>query len=367
MICGENDRAGLMLEQDEKRNWTRGLVDGIDVIALPLRYSNHYGLLRRALIFLKFAIRSIGIALHEEYDLIFASSTPLTAGIPGIAVKLFRDKIPFIFEVRDLWPELPRALGVRNPLILAGMSLLEWLAYRAADRCVALAPGIEQGIRKRASTGKEVIMIPNGCDNHIFDPKLRSQLSLPFLKDGAFIAGFTGAHGIANGLDAVLDAAIELQQRNRADIQIILVGDGNQKERLMDRIRTEKITNVFFYPPVRKADLARITASLDCGLMILADIPEFYNGTSPNKFFDYIASGIPVICNYPGWIAELIKCNDCGIVASPRDTSSLADALIRLADDPKRCKEMGLRSRRLAEEQFDRQRLAERFVNVIER
>lgn len=367
MVCGENERAGLALARDARRNWSRGVIDGIDVIALPLRYSNRDGLFKRALLFLKFALRSVAIALREDYDLLFATSTPLTAGIPGIAVKWLRGGIPFVFEVRDLWPELPKALGVRNPIVLGGMSLLEWLSYRMADGCVALAPGIEEGIRRRSPAGRDVVMIPNGCDNDIFRPELRAPLTLSGIKPGAFVAGFAGAHGVANGLDAVLDAAAELQRRGRTDIQIVLIGDGNQKDRLVERARNELLANVLFFPPVRKGELARITASLDCGLMILADVPAFYFGTSPNKFFDYIAAGIPVVCNYPGWLAELIAKNACGAVAKPRDAASLADALARLADDPAGRRAMGSRARRLAESEFDRQLLADRFVSIIER
>ncbi len=367
MVCGQNERAGLALTRDAKRNWSRGLIDGIDVIALPLQYSNRDGLAKRALLFLKFALRSVGIALREDYDLLFATSTPLTAGIPGIAMKWLRGGVPFVFEVRDLWPELPKALGVRNPVLLGGMSLLEWLSYRTADGCVALAPGIEEGIRRRSPAGRDVVMIPNGCDNDIFRPELRAPLTLPGVKQGTFVAGFAGAHGVANGLDAVLDAAAELQRLGRTDIQIVLIGDGNQKDRLVNRAREERLANVLFFPPVRKSELAQITASLDCGLMILADVPAFYFGTSPNKFFDYIAAGIPVICNYPGWLAELIVSNRCGVIADPGKHGSLARAVAYLADNPDERREMGVRSRGVAEAEFDRQKLAERFTFLIER
>src|SRR5690606_20654079 len=114
-----------------------------------LPYSNNHGFLRRTITFLTFALRSIGLALREQYDVIFATSTPLTAGIPGIVARWLRGK-PFVFEVRDLWPELPREMGViRNPLVLTAMSLLEWLTYHSAHRLIGLAPGIVDGIIRR--------------------------------------------------------------------------------------------------------------------------------------------------------------------------------------------------------------------------
>eukprot|EP01041_Mallomonas_annulata_P031441 gene31441-53749_t len=190
------------------------------------------------------------------------------------------------------------------------MSALEWLGYRTADACIGLAPGITEGIRHRAPRDLRIVTIPNGCDLDLFTPeKRRRPLDLPGIAADDFVAGFTGAHGIANGLDAVLDAAAELKRRGRMDIRLVFIGDGNQKDRLVQRANNEGLSNCLFFPPVKKTEIARITASFDCGLQILADVPAFYRGTSPNKFFDYISSGIPVINNYPGWLAELVQGN----------------------------------------------------------
>lgn len=368
MVCGQNARGGLNLPWDAQHKWHAGLVDGIDVIALPLAYSNRASIARRTSVFLKFAWRSMGIALRTDYDVLFATSTPLTAALPGIAMKLARRGKPFVFEVRDLWPELPRALGMKNPLLLGGMSVLEWLAYRCADACVGLSPGIVEGIKRRAPKGRVIELIPNGCDLDLFKPEFRVPLNLPGVQSGDFVAGFTGAHGIANGLDAVLDAAAELKRRGRTDIKLVFIGDGNQKDRLMQRAKSEGLTNCLFLPPVKKTEIARITASFDCGLQILADVPAFYYGTSPNKFFDYISSGIPVVTNYPGWLADMITRAKCGLAVPPRNAAALADALCQLADgSPEEHLAMGVAARRLAAAKFDRAILAKRFVALLTR
>ena len=257
---------------------------------------------------------------------------------------------------------------MKNPLLLGGMSALEWLGYRTADACIGLAPGIAEGIRRRAPRDLRIVTIPNGCDLDLFTPAIRSKpLDLAGIEPGDFVAGFTGAHGIANGLDALLDAAAELLRRGRTDIKLVLIGDGNQKDRLVGRAKSEGLSNCIFFPPVKKTEIARITASFDCGLQILADVPAFYRGTSPNKFFDYISSGIPVVNNYPGWLAELIQTHGCGIATPPKDAKALADALCALADNPERCRVMGEAARRLAIEQFGRQELARQFVEQLER
>jgi glycosyltransferase involved in cell wall biosynthesis len=365
MVCGHSERSALNLPWDKARGWHRGEIDEIDVIALPLAYSNRTGLARRTWLFLSFALRGVLIALRHDYDLLFATSTPLTAAIPGIAMKLSGRGKPFVFEVRDLWPELPKALGMRNPLLLGAMSLLEWLAYRCGDACIGLAPGIVDGIRRRAPANRRVELIPNGCDLELFHPAKRTQLELPGIKPGDFVAGFTGAHGVANGLDAVLDAAAELKRRGREDIKLVLIGDGNCKDALLDRAKREGLDNCLFFPPVKKTEIARITASFDCGLQILADVPAFYRGTSPNKFFDYISSGLPVIINYPGWLADLIKARGCGVAVRPGDAEALAEALCQLARAAHECAVMGQAARRLAETEFNRETLCEEFVLLL--
>lgn len=365
VICGSHRLSGLNLPYDATRGWHRGLVDGIDVISLPLAYSNRDSLFRRGFAYVRFALRSIRLALELDCDLVFATSTPITAVIPGLAAKWLRGK-PFVFEVRDLWPELPRALGLRNPFVLGGMSLLEFLGYRSADACIGLSPGIVEGIRRRSDERLPIAMIPNGSDLETFHPAKRVRLALPGINPGDFVAGFTGAHGVANGLDALLDVAAELKRRGDIRIKLAFIGDGKEKERLATRAQELGLTNCLFFAPVPKAELGAITASLDCGLMVLKNIPAFYHGTSPNKFFDYLAAGIPVINNYPGWLAGLIRENNCGLVVPPGDAAAFADALQRLAADPAACRAMGASARTLAEKEFARPNLAATFVEYLE-
>ena len=287
------------------------------------------------------------------------------AALPGLAAKWLAGK-PFVFEVRDLWPELPRALGVRNPFLLGGMSVLEWLAYHAADTCIGLAPGIVAGIAARAPAGQTITLIPNGSDLELFHPRLRAPLTLPGLQPGDFVAGFTGAHGPANGLTALLAVAQELQRRRDQRVKLVFIGDGKEKDALRQAARQAGLTNCFFYDPVPKEQLGALTASLDCGLMVLKNIPAFYAGTSPNKFFDYAAAGIPIINNYPGWLAECITATGAGIVVPPDDPSAFADALQALAADPARCQAAGRAARALAVQRFARADLADRFVTTLE-
>lgn len=365
MVCGTYGGGETGLSSAFEGGRRSGLVDGINVVELDLAYSNSDGFLKRAWLFLKFAGRSVGIALREEYDVVFATTTPLTAGIPGVFARWLRRK-PFVFEVRDLWPELPREMGViTNPLVLGAMSVLEWVSYRSATRCVGLSPGIVDGIARLGVPRDRIALVPNGCDLDIFSVEQEGWRPAEVGPDD-LLAAFTGTHGIANGLGSVLDAAAELKRRGREDIKLVLIGQGKLKPELQARAAREGLDNVVFHAPVSKTKLAGLMAETDVGMQILANVPAFYYGTSPNKFFDYIASGLPVLNNYPGWLAQMIEGERCGFAVPPDDPVAFADALEQAAADRDALRAMGENARRLAVREFDRRILAGRFADWLE-
>lgn len=367
MVCGSSAMAKTGLSGLPANGVRRGNVDGIDVIEICLPYSNYDGFGKRAITFIKYALRSIRIAWQAEYDVLFATSTPLTAGIPGIAMRLLRPGRTFVFEVRDLWPELPKAMGViRNPLVLWAMSILEKLSYSAMHGGIALSPGIARGMAARSSPAKPIATVPNGCDLDSFRPGAPSVAPPDGFPQRGLRCVFTGAHGVANGLDAVLNAAAVLRSRGRDDIHLIFIGDGKLKPRLRQRAEAENLTNCIFLDPLPKTQLAAAMQHTDVGLMVLANVPAFYYGTSPNKFFDYISSGLPVLTNYPGWLSELINEHRCGISVPPDQPESFAEGLTRLADQPDLRRQMGINARQLAEHRFGRDRLAEQWIDFLE-
>ncbi len=364
MVCGSYDGGVTGLTMPFENGRRRGLVDGVDVVELDLAYSNSDGLFKRGLTFLKFAARSVALALTERYDLLFATTTPLTAGIPGIFARWLRGK-PFVFEVRDLWPELPKAMGViRNPLVLWAMSMLEWASYHSAHRLIGLSPGIVDGIARRGIARSRIALVPNGCDLDIFASHAKPWRPAQVHADD-LMAVFAGTHGVANGLDAVLDAAAELKRRQRDDIKLLLIGQGKLKPALQARAQREGLTNVIFHDAVNKERLSGLMAATDIGIQSLANVPAFYYGTSPNKFFDYIAAGVPVLNNYPGWLAELITQHRCGFAVPPDNPAAFADALEQAAADRIALKAMGQRGQVLAKAEFDRNLLAARWIQWV--
>ena len=364
MVCGSYGGGETGLTANFVKGVRRGNVEGIEVIEFELEYSNTQSFMARIKSFALFATKSMKLALTEKYDLIFATTTPLTAALPGIVARWFRRK-PFVFEVRDLWPELPREMGViKNPVILWAMGVLEWTAYKSANGLIGLSPGIKKGIERLNVSAQRVTMIPNGCDLGIFDNQETSWLPNG-VNESDLLVIFTGTHGVANGLDSVVDTAIRLKSLKRDDIKIMLVGQGRLKAQLIERAKEHQLSNLIFHDPVNKNRLAQLMKRADVGLQILANVPAFYYGTSPNKFFDYISAGLPVLNNYPGWLSDMITETHCGVVVPPDDDVAFANALIKLADDRTVLPSMSVAAKNLAKRQFDRNELSTQFVSWL--
>lgn len=366
MVCGSYNVGATGLQGKFINGRREGTVDGIDVIEFNLSYANTDGFMKRSWQFVKFAYQSVKLALRRDYDLLFATSTPLTASIPGIFARTFRGK-KFVFEVRDLWPELPKAMGViTNPLILGGMSILEKLSYWRADACIGLSPGIVDGIKKRSRATLPVALIPNGCDFELFE-KAEGVFQFPFEHSSdKVIVCFTGAHGLANGLHSILDAAAELKKRGEDKVIFVFVGEGAVKPELKARAQQEGLDNCVFMDAIPKKQLVNLLHAADIGLMPLANVPAFYYGTSPNKFFDYISCGLPVLNNYPGWLADMINQHKCGMAVPPDDPKALADGIQKMASDKSQLAKMSENGSKLARADFDRDNLSNQFVAFLE-
>lgn len=349
-------------------------IDGIHVVPINAAYNNPLegtgmGGYRRMAGFISFAklAEKVGRRLDRP-NVVFATHTPLTIGLPAIKLaKHFR--VPFVFEVRDLWPEALINIGaLTNPLAIWWMRRLERRLYNAADHIVALSPGMKAGIVRAGTRPEKITVIPNGCDLELFRPDNDGSAERTRLGLGdRFVAIYFGAMGRANGLGYVLDAAKILQSRGDQRIVILLHGDGGEKASLQQRAKAEALNNVVFSDLVPdKAQVARIVAASNvCMTIYSSTLRE--TGWSPNKMFDAMAAGRPILINVPGWLRETVEGNGCGLFVDPLRPETLADRLSELATDPCRCGEMGIRSRKLAERQFSREVLANHMLTVLER
>jgi glycosyltransferase involved in cell wall biosynthesis len=364
MVCGSAEASDTGLTIPFRWGCRKGVVDGINIIEFNPHYSNNQSFIRRSVSFMVFAIQGARIALFYDTDIVFATSTPLTAGIPGLVARWIRRR-RFVFEVRDLWPELPAAMGiVTNRIVLGLMRILELVSYKSAHKLIGLSPGIVDGIVQNEIPASDVVLIPNGCDLRLFENAPDSWRPDGIGEDD-FMAVYAGAHGLANGLGAILDAAAELIAAGRENIKIVIVGNGALKSFLEERAKSEHLNNCVFLEPVSKHRLAGLFSSADIGLQVLKDEPSFYYGTSPNKFFDYLASGLPVLVNYPGWVADIISANGCGFVCQPNDSKCFANALVDARSNKMALSLMRNRSSFVAETMFNRDVLANTFINIL--
>jgi glycosyltransferase involved in cell wall biosynthesis len=242
---------------------------------------------------------------------------------------------------------------------------MERKIYHAADHIIALSPGMKEGVCKQNIPEDKVTVIPNSSDLNIFKPSNDGTAHRERMGLGDRTAAiYFGAMGLANGLDYALDAAAELQRRKRDDIVIILHGEGGEKESLKKRAKAEGLDNVIFSDSVpNKTDVADIVAGCDICMTIYRATKEVT--WSPNKMFDAMAAGRPVLINVGEWLGQTVEENDCGKAVAAKDPNELADALIDLADDPAKRARQGANSRKTAEQYFDRKILAEKVQQVL--
>jgi glycosyltransferase involved in cell wall biosynthesis len=345
------------------RNGRRaGRVAGFDVVEFAIPYANAMGGVARGVAFLRYAAAAARLALRVKPDLVIASSTPLTVAVPALLARALRG-IPFIFEIRDPWPEVPRAMGLLPAPLVPLCEALANLACQQAAAVVALSDGMAETARARGADPARVLVIGNGADLDLFGPHIAPWRPAE-AEPREVLALYAGAHGRANGLGVVIEAAELLAARGERRLRFLLVGEGAEKPALMRR--AAGLPNLTFLDPMPKRDVARLFAGSQVALHILADCPAFAEWTAPNKLMDGMAAGRPVISNAPGEAARLLTEGAFGIAVAPGDAAGLAAALMTLVEDPASRAAMGSAARSLAMRQHDRRLLAARFVTLVE-
>ncbi len=345
--------------------------EGIRVIPIAAAYNdpnvgNSMNGWQRMLKFYQFArlAARVGKKLSKP-DVVFATHTPLPIGLAGLALGR-HFKVPFVFEVRDLWPDALVNVGaLNNPLAIWWLRRMAAKIYAGAEHIVALSPGIKEGIVCAGAPAEKITVIPNGSDLDLFGPDVdgsaeRKRLNLR----EKFAAVYFGAMGLANGLEYVIEAARILAERGNDRIVLVFLGSGGKRPELEQMVREHRLNNVVFSDPTPgKEHVARLVAACQVCMVIYRATRE--HSWSPNKMFDALAAGKPVLINVPGWLSETIENNQCGRSLDPHRAQTLADALEELAADPELCRQMGKNSRALAEREFAREKLADQLESVL--
>jgi glycosyltransferase involved in cell wall biosynthesis len=294
-------------------------------------------------------------------DVVVASSPSLPSAAAAAALARARGA-RFLLEVRDLWPDSAVAMGlVRDPRVIAAARRLERYCYRRADRIVALTEGIRDGVIAAGVNPAKVSLITNGIDLEVGAGAAPAAVPVP---DDAFVAMYVGAHGTYSSLETVLDAGERLQ--DDPGVRLVLVGSGDQKAGLVAEAERRGLGNVTFCDPVPKRAVPSWLARADACLLPYQD-RELFAGALPNKAFDYLGAGRPIVAAAPrGELTRLVEEAGCGVTVPPEDGAALADAVRRLAADRAAARAMGERGRAHAREHYDRAALAARFVAIVE-
>ena len=341
---------------------------GIQVHWYPVPYSNQMGFLQRVKAFFAFALAARKKAVELSGDVIFATSTPLTIALPAVPASR-KKKIPLVFEVRDLWPEMPIAIGaLNNPLLRFAAHKLEHWAYYNSAAVVALSPGMKEGVVRTGYPADRVAVIPNSSDNTEFqydaDAEARFRAERDWLGDRPLFV-YAGTFGKVNGVDYILDVAKELLHRG-SDIRILLVGQGRERDNLIDKAKSLEVhkVNVFFERALPKKQIPALLSAATMASNLVTDLPEA-RANSANKFFDTLAAGKPVFLNHGGWMHDIVRATDCGLAMWESSAPDVAAELDKKMHNSEWLERAGNAARRLAEECFDRDKLADQLIQVL--
>jgi glycosyltransferase involved in cell wall biosynthesis len=340
---------------------------GVRVVRCHVSEQYNVSFLGRAWAYLSFTASSLwaGLTAVPRPDVVVATSPPLTVGLTALALRVLTGA-PYVFEVRDLWPESAIDAGViTHPLMKAAGLAMEWLAYRGACRINALTPAFEEILATRKGVPRERLsMIPNGADLDLLAPgpkenRVRRDLGL----QGKFVVTYVGAHGVANRLMQLVEAAERL--RDDPQVVLLLVGDGMEKPRLRQEAARRGLRNVRFVDSVPKREIGEyINASDVCTAVLQAN--DTFRTVYPNKLFDYMTCARPIIVGIDGVARRLVEEAGAGLFAEPENPDAMVRCIRRLQADRAACEAMGQAGRRFVEQHYDRRMLARRYERVLE-
>ncbi len=361
----------ILVTSDTKnrfKSWKVEFIDGIEVHWISVPYDNSYGIFSRLWAFLKFIFLATIHCSKIKCDKIFATSTPLTVAIPAIIMNKIKGT-PYLFEVRDVWPEVPIALGVINNKVLKWVAFwLEKVAYKNADSIIALSIDMKKSIISRFPECT-VKVIPNAADVNLFDTSKDDDneelvASINSIKEKhKFIVFYTGTFGVVNNISYI----INLASYSNGEVGFVIVGNGKERSSLEKMAKDKGVLDsiVYFLGPVIKSELYILHKYGDLACSTVLPIKELY-ANSANKVFDAFAAGTPILINHGGWISKLIDNTKCGIRLDEEPSKLEFDKLYSYLSDHYSFEQSRSSSRRLGESIYNRDVLYAKFLNSIE-
>lgn len=345
-------------------------IDGIDVVYVKNpAYSNYMSAAKKVWSFVAFIRNAYKASKKEKgVDIVFATSTPLTVG--AIALWLKKSKRwKYVFEVRDLWPEFPIEIGaIKNKIAIKFLRKFEKRIYDKAEHVVALSPGMKEGVMKAGTPEEKVSMIPNMAKPDRFYPheknmELAKQFDIDTTK---FNVIHFGSMGRANGLQYIIEAAKCLRNRGDDSVRFVFMGSGATEPIIKKLAEDYGLYNVQFLGSHKMDIVAEVVNLCNASITTFLNLPVLKTN-SPNKLFDSLSAGIPIIVNSAGWTKEMVERERCGFYCDPENPGELASKLLSYKDDKESLKLWQKNARRLSEEVYDKDILSAQVADVIER
>ncbi|MGH2562389.1 MAG: glycosyltransferase family 4 protein [Thermomicrobiales bacterium] len=351
-----NDRGGLYYKEE---------TDGIEILRAFAPEGHHRSFLRRILAFNVFAVTSLWAGLRvQQIDVVMGTCAPIFQVPTALLVARLRRK-PFVFEVRDLWPDFAIEMGVLQNAVLKVLARrLEQFLYRQADHILVNSPAFRDHLVAEGVPPSKISFVPNGVTVEKFNPadkgeSIRARLGL----GDKFIVMYAGTLGKAIDLETVINAAERL--KDTKDIVVVLFGEGMERARLEQEIAARGLSNVLFAGSVAKDEMPGVIAAADVCIATLMKIPMF-TMTYPNKVFEYMAGGRPTVLAIDGVIRHVVEEAQGGIYVPPGDPDAFAQAIRSLHQDPELRRRMGAAARLYMERHFRRETHAAAFRSVLE-
>lgn len=352
-----------------QKGWNYLKIDGIKLHVLHLDYSNKDSFFKRILKFISFSVRSTLKSFSIKCDVVFATSTPLTIAIPGLFYSKFK-KVPLVFEVRDLWPELPVATGViKNKLVIKLATWLEEYTYKNSKRLIGLSPGMCEGITRHGIPAEHVTLATNSCDTDLFDVNKSVGLGylnakLNFVNSRKLIV-YTGTFGLINKVGYIVELA-KAAEKLDLNLCFVAIGDGMEKQQVLADAEKAGVLNknLYILPPVPKTEIVELLSAADLSLSLFGSVKEMWHN-SANKLFDSLASQTPIAINYGGWQQEFINEYKCGLILDRSDFERASTSISRFLNNKNDYDKAVKSCKTLSYEHFSRDLMAARIEKTL--